>query len=256
MMDTEQGPVAMVSGASKGIGRAVAVRLAQAGYRIAVTSSVQPDETVEAVERVGSAALAIVADFRRPAAAEEAVTQTVAAFGRLDVLVNNAGVTLDRGILDCTEQDLEDELAINIKATWLAIRAAVPPMTAAGGGRVVNISSIHSLSGMTGHSIYAATKGAINAMTRQLAVELAPRRIRVNAVVPGLIEVDRYYSDPTYTRVRGDAMVPWGRIGQPEDVAQAVTFLVSPASDYVTGQLLGVDGGSSALMAIDWSAES
>jgi glucose 1-dehydrogenase/3-oxoacyl-[acyl-carrier protein] reductase len=93
-------------------------------------------------------------------------------------------------------------------------------------------------------------------MTRQLAVELAPRRIRVNAVVPGLIEVDRYYSDPTYTRARGDAMVPSSRIGLPEDVAQAVTFLVNPASEYITGHLLSVDGGSSALMAIEGGAES
>ena len=255
-MDTEAGPVAMVTGASKGIGRAIAVRLAHAGYRIAVTSSTQAGETMEAIEAAGAAALAVVADFRQPAAAEEAVTRAVATFGRLDVLVNNAGITLNRSILESTPQDLDDELAINVKATWLAIRAATPPMTAAGGGCVVNVSSIHSLSGMSGHSIYAATKGAINAMTRQLAVELAPRRIRVNAVVPGLIEVDRYYSDPTYTRARGDAMVPWSRIGQPDDVAQAVTFLVSPASDYITGQLLSVDGGSSALMAIDWSAES
>jgi 3-oxoacyl-[acyl-carrier protein] reductase len=124
----------MVTGASKGIGRAIAVRLAQAGYRIAVTSSVPLGETVEAIEEAGSSALAIAADFRRPASVEEAVAQTVAAFGRFDVLVNNAGVTLNRGILECTEQDLDDELAINVKATWLAIRAAVPPMTAAGGG--------------------------------------------------------------------------------------------------------------------------
>jgi NAD(P)-dependent dehydrogenase (short-subunit alcohol dehydrogenase family) len=256
MTHTKERPVAMVTGASRGIGRAVAVGLAESGYRIAVTSSVPSGETVDAIERAGSPALAIAADFRRPAAAEEAVGQTVAAFGRLDVLVNNAGVTLSRDILECSEQDLDDELAINVKATWLAIRAAVPPLTAAGGGCVVNVSSIHSLSGMSGHSIYAATKGAINAMTRELAVELAPRRIRVNAVVPGLIEVDRYYSDPTYTRARGDAMVPWSRIGQPDDVAQAVMFLVSPASEYITGHLLSIDGGSSALMSIDSSADS
>ena len=244
-------PVAVVTGAAVGIGRAIARRLAAAGYRLALTAEVPLDDAVAELLGLGADVIAVAADFRDPATAAAVVEQAASHFGRLDVLVNNAGLTGGGRLADTPAEMLDTVLAINLKAPWLATQAAAPHLRAAGGGSIVNISSIHAGHGLPGNSAYGASKGGLEAMTRQLAVELAPDRIRVNAVAPGVVEVERYHDAGWYDREVGNSLVPWPRVGVPDDVAAVVAFLADPASEFVTGQVIGVDGGMAAKLALD-----
>lgn len=242
--------VALVTGAAGGIGLAIAVRLAADGFDLGLTAEQPLDAAELEVAAQGREALGIVADLADASRMVDIFEQVMGYFGRVDVLVNNAGLTMARPIEDATEEEFDRLISINLKAAWLAARAAVPPMRRQGGGVILNISSIHGSRGRPNHSIYAATKGGIDAMTRQLATELAPSRIRVNAVVPGVIEVDRYLEWPGYSSEVGASMVPWPRVGVPSDVAGVVSFLASPAAEYITGQMIVVDGGTAARMAL------
>lgn len=243
--------VTLVTGAAQGIGLSIAARLAEDGHDLGLVSWQPPDAAVREVERANCRALPLVADFRDARCGAEVVERVIEHFGRLDVLVNNAGVTMANPIEKATESDFDDLISINLKAPWMAIRAAVSKMREQGGGVIVNVSSIHGSRGRPDHSIYAASKGGIDALTRQLAIELAPSRIRVNAVVPGVIEVERYREEiPDYSSDMGASWVPWWRVGQPIDVAALVSFLVSPAAEFITGQTIGIDGGTAALMAL------
>lgn len=242
--------VALVTGARHGIGRGIALRLAAEGFDLGLTAEAPLDETAALVRKEGRRAVAVVADFRKPSAGAAVVEQVAGELGRLDVLVNNAGFTLTKPIEETSEQDLLDTFSINFFAAYLAARAAIPHMRANGAGVVVNVSSIHSRLGKTGHSAYAATKGAMNAWTRQLAIELAGEGIRVNAVLPGLIETERYFDNPDYTSEKGGRLIPVGRPGTPADVAAAVAFLTRPEASFITGACLSVDGGSGAEMPI------
>lgn len=242
--------MALVTGAAHGIGLAIAKRLATEGYDLGVTSERPLDPAVEAVSGAGRQAIAVSADFTDARRAAEVVQRVVDHFGRLDVLVNNAGLTRVIPLEEATDADFDELVSINLKAPWVAIQAAVGQMRQQGGGVIINVSSIQGSRGLPNHSIYAATKGGIDALTRQLAIELAPSRIRVNAVLPGVIEVERYRGMPGYSPELGAAAVPWGRAGSPSDVAAVVWFLASPQAEFITGQTIGVDGGSSALLSL------
>ncbi len=254
-MGTLSERVALVTGAGMGIGRGIALELASQGAAVGIhyTHSEQGARAaVDEVNRAGGKAIAVQGDLSQVAACRRIVDETVDAFGDVDILVNNSGITRARDFLDTDEATYNEVFDLNMRGYFFCAQQAVISMLRKGRGSIVNITSTHGYAGFPRHAAYAGTKGAINAFTRELAIELAPSNIRVNAVGPGIIEVPRYFDIPDYDTSFGNTLVPWGRVGRPQDVASAITFLVSDAADFITGQILYVDGGTTARMGLWW----
>ena len=240
-------PVALVTGASRGIGAATAARLARDGFDVAAIYATRREgglKTVHAIEAAGRKGVALRADVANPADACHMVAETVAAFGRLDVLVNNAGV-YERAFLDDTKtEDWDRRIATNLSSCFYAAKAAVPEMRKVGGGRIIRVPSQLAYRGTTHGADYVAAKAGVVGLTKALALELAKDHILVNAVAPGSIETDILAGDTPEERARRLRTIPLGRVGLPEEIAAAVAFLASPDAAYITGQVLHVNGGS------------
>ena len=238
--------VALVTGGSRGIGRACAVGLAEDGYDIAVVYAGSVDaarETCEACEASGATARAYQCDVADPAAVNTCVETVLNDFGSIWALVNNAGITKDTLMLKMTEDMWDAVIAVNLKGTFNFTKAAVRPMMKQRAGKIVNIASVVGRMGNVGQANYSASKAGVIALAKTTAKELATRNIQVNAVAPGFIETDMTAKLPQEARDAFLTVIPAKRGGKPEDVASVVYFLCSPDSDYVTGQVINVDGG-------------
>ncbi|MBU1032337.1 MAG: SDR family NAD(P)-dependent oxidoreductase [Patescibacteria group bacterium] len=236
--------VAIVTGAKQGIGLGIALALAKAGCHVAVcdVDLAGCKKAAEKIKKLKVKSLAVACDVSKKADVDNLISQTIKKFGRLDILVNNAGIYPFVPFAKMTQADWDKVQDVNLKGAFLCSQAAVKKMKA--GGKIVNISSIASLIGFEGLVHYCASKSGINGMTRALALELASKKINVNAVAPGAIETPGATVTMTKDAKQGTiAAIPWGRMGTPDDIAQACVFLTSDKSDYITGQVLVVDGG-------------
>ena len=248
-----KGKRVLVTGSGTGIGKGVALEFCREGADVVFHYSGSREGAVAAVEqarRDGAAKVtAIQADFRQADAPAQLAAQAIEFLGGIDILVNNASITMNVPFETVTHEQYDTVFAVNIRAMYFLTQAVVRTMLQQGSGVIVNTSSIHSIEACPEHSVYAATKGAINAFTRVLAIELAPKGIRVNAVVPGSVEVEAYYRIfANFDAKSAGKNIPVGFIGQPADIAKVVLFLASDDARYIVGQALVVDGGTTSWM--------
>jgi len=238
--------IAVVTGGARGIGRAIAETLAQLGADV-VIADVQKEKADEAAQeiiaRTGRRALAIQVDVSNSTSAKAMIDQAIEAFGRIDILVNNAGITRDTLIMRMKEEEWDLVLNINLKGAFNCSQAVVRSMMKQHSGRIVNISSVSGVSGQAGQTNYSSSKAGLIGFTKALAKEVGSRGITVNAVAPGFIETELTADLPEEIRKVGIQLTPLGRFGQPQDVANAVAFLVSDQAAYISGVVLHVDGG-------------
>lgn len=242
----EEGRVAVVTGASRGIGRAIAVSLAEAGMDVVInfrTGREAAEETAEMVESTGRKAYLFAFDVSDPEAVKNGFKEIVGACGRVDVLVNNAGITRDNLTVLMKWSEWEEVIRTNLYSVFLCSQAVIKPMLRQKWGRIINITSVVGIAGNVGQSNYAAAKAGIIGFTKSLAKELASRNITVNAVAPGYIETDMTKTLPEDAKKALLSQIPLGREGKPEEVSSVVRFLASEEARYITGEVIRVSGG-------------
>lgn len=242
------GKVAVVTGASKGIGAAIAKRLAQENASVVVnysSSKADADRVVGEISKEGGTAVAVQANLGKAAEAGNLLAEAKSRFGKVDILVNNAGIYDFAPLEAITEEHFHKQFNLNVLGLLLTTQAAVKLM-GSGGGSIINISSVVSTMGVPNGAVYSATKGAVDALTRSLAAELGPRKIRVNAINPGMVETEGVRASgiaESDMRKQVEAQTPLGRIGQPQDISGLALFLASPESEWITGETFVVSGG-------------
>jgi len=236
---------AIVTGSARGIGKAIAVKLAEEGANVVIVDVIQEEaeKTAREIEAMGRKSMAMKVDVTNYKEVEGLLNKVKEEMGGVDILVNNAGITRDNLILRMTPEDFDLVINVNLKGVFNGIKAAFPIMMKQRGGKIVNIASVIGLIGNVGQANYAASKGGVIALTKTAARELASRGVCVNAVAPGFIQTAMTDKLSDIDKQKILTQVPMGRMGLPEDVAKAVLFLSSPDSDYITGQIITVDGG-------------
>ena len=241
------GKAALVTGGSRGIGRAIAVTLAQGKAAVAINYAgnvAAAEEAAQLCEKAGAAKVKLLRfDVADPAACAAAVDDVVSGLGGLHVLVNNAGIAIDGLIMRVKDDDWRRQLDVNLTGAFNLIRAATRPMMKQRTGAIINLTSVVGEMGNTGQAAYSATKGALIALTKSTARELASRNIRVNAVAPGFIDTDMTAGLPEAARTKMLEMIPLARLGSPQEVADCVAWLASDKASYVTGEVVRVNGG-------------
>jgi len=244
-MPNLEGKVAIVTGASRGIGQVVAEQLADLGAKVVVNyanSTKKAQDVVEGINQKGGKAIAIQADLRKVADVETLFTKTIEAFGKVDILINNAGVSIYKAIHEVTEEDFDNQFDLNVKGTYFACQQAMKHMEEK--GRIINFSTSVVGQMFPTYSVYAGTKGAVEQFTRQLAKEFAKKQITINAVAPGPVNTELFTVGKTEQQIEGlKNSIALGRIGEPEDIANVIDFLVSEQSEWITGQTIRVNGG-------------
>jgi len=246
MFASLEGKKALVTGASRGIGRAIAIALAEAGADVAINysgSEAAAAETAQAVEALGKRAIIIKANVGKADEFDSMVKEVIEQFGAIDILVNNAGITRDNLIMRMKEDEFDQVIETNLKGVFNGIKAVTRPMMKQRFGRIINISSVVGVLGNPGQANYVAAKAGVIGLTKASARELASRGITVNCVAPGFIQTEMTDKLPEETRQALSGQIPLARLGDPGDIANAVRFLASDASAYMTGQTIHVDGG-------------
>ncbi|MGE7089926.1 3-oxoacyl-[acyl-carrier-protein] reductase [Lysinibacillus sp. NPDC048646] len=241
-----QGKVAVVTGASRGIGRAIALKLAEEGAKIVVNysgSQAKAEEVVASIQANGGEAIAVQASVSKAEEVTALMDAAVKTFGSLDILVNNAGITRDNLLMRMKENEWDDVLNTNLKGVFLCTKAVTRQMMKQRAGRIINISSIVGVAGNAGQANYVAAKAGVIGLTKTTAKELATRNILVNAIAPGFIETEMTEQLPEDLKRGMLSQIPLAKLGQPEDIAKAVIFLASDDANYMTGQTLHIDGG-------------